>query len=663
MHKCDKSEDTEDIIIASELPDDPTSTQSEDQHVINRVLHHQEDVARSEARQQQQSRRRASTTTSASVLSESRLKRRAEAEPSYSRPPQRQRAGGLALNTSLSVNSASDQVSTFVPPQRPISHRSATPLFGQGFQRQVHARLPASHRQSAPQMLAPEMARAHSQQDAYRRRNTVNQFNQSQHFHQQYSHPVFTLSPTQPEPAIPEEAQSAIDFSYQQPQSQSHFMSQIMNQYGAHTVIGNYDYDRAQMDGSDFAAHQSAQPVVDMPRAVEMLGGMQPEFQQASVSPTITGNNPPTPLPTTPLSQTPTFMLTTAGTVLPDDISDPETINNFLQSHDHYKSLRQIASTDCGREEITRLIREVKGSTASIKPETSYSHSMDPSSAAPTPQPQSHQHHYRQPSSSSATTTFSTAAAATYATPSHQPAIKSISSPAPSGLVAAASAKPISATKTAVRRSADGKVNAICPECGKAVGRGSDLKKHMKRHDRPYGCVRDGCSKAFGSKNDWKRHEPRHGEFVGGWRCDGGHGQEEEGCQKWFPLSSMSAASSSSASAATTANYDGGSARYRTHLLAAGVPAFEVDAVATSCFIPAGNKGAFWCGFCDEVVILSAIREGEAEGDREKKWADERLSHVDAHYMVDYPAKRNTEWKDCAGEGRRKADYADGEGL
>jgi hypothetical protein len=32
-------------------------------------------------------------------------------------------------------------------------------------------------------------------------------------------------------------------------------------------------------------------------------------------------------------------------------------------------------------------------------------------------------------------------------------------------------------------------------------------RKHMKRHERPYGCAISGCDKAFGSKHDWNRHE------------------------------------------------------------------------------------------------------------------------------------------------------------
>ncbi|CAK1354625.1 unnamed protein product [Cercospora beticola] len=58
--------------------------------------------------------------------------------------------------------------------------------------------------------------------------------------------------------------------------------------------------------------------------------------------------------------------------------------------------------------------------------------------------------------------------------------------------------------------------NHPCPNCFKLYKRECDLKKHLKRHTRPYGCTFPRCNKDFGSRNDWKRHEstqhqsPRH---------------------------------------------------------------------------------------------------------------------------------------------------------
>ncbi|KAF2212455.1 hypothetical protein CERZMDRAFT_106186 [Cercospora zeae-maydis SCOH1-5] len=49
--------------------------------------------------------------------------------------------------------------------------------------------------------------------------------------------------------------------------------------------------------------------------------------------------------------------------------------------------------------------------------------------------------------------------------------------------------------------------NHQCPYCHKPNKRECDLKKHIKRHTRPYGCTFSLCNKTFGSRNDWKRHE------------------------------------------------------------------------------------------------------------------------------------------------------------
>ncbi|WAO97128.1 C2H2-type domain-containing protein [Fusarium falciforme] len=46
-----------------------------------------------------------------------------------------------------------------------------------------------------------------------------------------------------------------------------------------------------------------------------------------------------------------------------------------------------------------------------------------------------------------------------------------------------------------------------CTVCRKTFYRKSILKKHLKRHARPYGCTFLKCKIDFGSKHDWKRHE------------------------------------------------------------------------------------------------------------------------------------------------------------
>ncbi|KAJ4178367.1 hypothetical protein NW767_014880, partial [Fusarium falciforme] len=48
-----------------------------------------------------------------------------------------------------------------------------------------------------------------------------------------------------------------------------------------------------------------------------------------------------------------------------------------------------------------------------------------------------------------------------------------------------------------------------CTVCRKTFYRKSILKKHLKRHAKPYSCTFLNCESHFGSKHDWKRHESR----------------------------------------------------------------------------------------------------------------------------------------------------------
>ncbi|KAI1179229.1 hypothetical protein F4777DRAFT_575260 [Nemania sp. FL0916] len=58
-----------------------------------------------------------------------------------------------------------------------------------------------------------------------------------------------------------------------------------------------------------------------------------------------------------------------------------------------------------------------------------------------------------------------------------------------------------------------------CPQCTKTFQRKCELKKHEKRHLKPYECTMPDCDKKFGSKNDWKRHEnTQHSMEL--WKCN-----------------------------------------------------------------------------------------------------------------------------------------------
>ncbi|KAH7379219.1 hypothetical protein DE146DRAFT_626272 [Phaeosphaeria sp. MPI-PUGE-AT-0046c] len=60
----------------------------------------------------------------------------------------------------------------------------------------------------------------------------------------------------------------------------------------------------------------------------------------------------------------------------------------------------------------------------------------------------------------------------------------------------------------------------VCHLCDYAVARACDLKKHMKRHDKPYGCTYPKCHKRFGAKSDWKRHENSQHFQLEAFRCN-----------------------------------------------------------------------------------------------------------------------------------------------
>ncbi|KAL2148697.1 hypothetical protein VTH82DRAFT_1844 [Thermothelomyces myriococcoides] len=58
-----------------------------------------------------------------------------------------------------------------------------------------------------------------------------------------------------------------------------------------------------------------------------------------------------------------------------------------------------------------------------------------------------------------------------------------------------------------------------CQDCPKVFNRRCELKKHSKRHAKPYACTFLNCQKKFGSKNDWKRHEKTQHTQAEIWRC------------------------------------------------------------------------------------------------------------------------------------------------
>ncbi|XWW95923.1 hypothetical protein V2A60_003892 [Cordyceps javanica] len=142
-----------------------------------------------------------------------------------------------------------------------------------------------------------------------------------------------------------------------------------------------------------------------------------------------------------------------------------------------------------------------------------------------------------------------------------------------------------------------------CSQCDKVCNRACELKKHMKRHDRPYGCTVKACGKSFGSKNDWKRHESGQHEPVDAWACD------EDGCVAICE----------------------DRLTFLQHLMGAHemVHGEDLQSRAQSCRIGRQCDAKFWCGFCMRVIEIDdlMVQEDSSNGTH---WS-RRFDHIDGH--------------------------------
>lgn len=143
----------------------------------------------------------------------------------------------------------------------------------------------------------------------------------------------------------------------------------------------------------------------------------------------------------------------------------------------------------------------------------------------------------------------------------------------------------------------------ICDTCKRFKGRPCELKKHMKRHERPYGCTFLTCNKTFGSKNDWKRHENSQHFQIETWRCDEDR-PEGGACAKVCYRKQT----------------------FHEHLSKEHQISGEEDVKrkVETCRIGRNCQARFWCGFCTKLIELK------------KKGLDawtERFDHIDDHFM------------------------------
>ncbi|RGP58706.1 hypothetical protein FSPOR_11829, partial [Fusarium sporotrichioides] len=154
-----------------------------------------------------------------------------------------------------------------------------------------------------------------------------------------------------------------------------------------------------------------------------------------------------------------------------------------------------------------------------------------------------------------------------------------------------------------------------CQDCDKPFPRLCELKKHQKRHSKPYGCTFINCNKTFGSKNDWKRHESIQHYQLEIWVCDCIKASTGEPCDKVCHRRES----------------------FRNHLTKEHQVSDpreleeKVDTRRTGRHCDAH----FWCGFCQETIKTK---------ETDNTWT-KRCDHIDDHFSGrDVPQRHISEW-------------------
>ncbi|KAJ5312878.1 hypothetical protein N7508_003708 [Penicillium antarcticum] len=151
-----------------------------------------------------------------------------------------------------------------------------------------------------------------------------------------------------------------------------------------------------------------------------------------------------------------------------------------------------------------------------------------------------------------------------------------------------------------------------CDACPKQTRLRCEMKKHQKRHERPYGCTFPHCAKSFGSKADWKRHETSQHLHVPSWICTAHDSHKGTVCERLF----------------------GSVDTYTQHVRGHGVHEYEVAARASTNRLDLADGSQFWCGFCDRKIPLRS--EGVAA-------LDERFNHIDRDHFK--KGERGVDWR------------------
>ncbi|KAK4200650.1 hypothetical protein QBC40DRAFT_173286 [Triangularia verruculosa] len=167
---------------------------------------------------------------------------------------------------------------------------------------------------------------------------------------------------------------------------------------------------------------------------------------------------------------------------------------------------------------------------------------------------------------------------------------------------------PPSVVATAASTESTKEVKCDIDDCNKTFQRPCELKKHQKRHAKPYACTFAKCDKRFGSKNDWKRHENSQHFQLEIWRCT-------------EPVYNHSSSDFHECSKVCHRRESLKSHLERDHGFQ---DAAAVEKKLADCRLGRNFESRFWCGFCVKTI------EPQGSGGPAHS---ERFDHIDRHFM------------------------------
>ncbi|KAJ5752400.1 hypothetical protein N7520_009317, partial [Penicillium odoratum] len=151
-----------------------------------------------------------------------------------------------------------------------------------------------------------------------------------------------------------------------------------------------------------------------------------------------------------------------------------------------------------------------------------------------------------------------------------------------------------------------------CDICSKRTRLRCEMKKHQKRHERPYGCTFPHCAKSFGSKADWKRHETSQHLHLQSWLCAFHDPSKGESCGRIFYREET----------------------YTQHLNQQHqVPKNRLKTTLSSTRLDLADQSHFWCGLCTRTILLQSSGSTAL---------DERFNHIDIEHFK--KGERGHDW-------------------